>query len=409
MPGVEGTRPNFVFVFMDDMGYADMGCYGPTVIKTPVMDSVAERGVRFERMYSAAPICSPSRCAFLTGRYAQRAGVERVLFPEDTDGFSASEVTIADCLKNAGYASACIGKWHVGCRPEHLPTRHGFDRYYGLLYSNDMSPLRLWRDEEELGGEVDQDRLIEDYTAEAIKFVKQNRDRPFFVYLAHTMPHIPLHVSDRFRGRSAGGLYGDTIEAVDACLGELLEELRRLGLADRTLVMVSSDNGPWFEGATGVLRGRKFDSYEGGVRMPFVAALPGLIEPRTVARGPASLMDLFPTMAALAGAALPEGRALDGADIREMFAGGPAPERDLYFYYHYVPTAVMRGRWKLHVQTRDGDRKEMPQLFDVEADPGESYNLAGREPDLAAELASKIERFDAGIRAAPTRRGAKRG
>ncbi len=396
-------RPNIVLLLMDDMGYGDMGCYGPTPVRTPHMDAVARDGVRFERMYSAAPVCTPARCNLLTGRYAQRVGLPRVLFPRDTIGLDAGERTIADVLRGAGYATCALGKWHLGCLPEHHPRRHGFDRFFGLPYSNDMQPLHLYDDEEALPGPVDQASLTRRYTDEAIRFIRdRGPDEPFFVYLAHTMPHIPLHVEADFRGRSAAGTYGDTIECIDFHLGRLLDELRLRGRDEQTLVIVTSDNGPWFEGGTGGLRGRKFEVYEGGVRMPFVARLPGVVPPGTVCSEPAAFMDLLPTLAAWAEAPLEGCRPLDGADIRQLFRGeGTSPHEELYFYVGNSLNAVCAGRWKLHVARgpEAKDRAQMPQLFDLEIDPQERYNLADRHPQRVAELTARMAAFDARLKA----------
>lgn len=398
-----GRRPNIVFVLMDDMGYGDMGCYGPTPVRTPNMDALAARGVRFTAMYSCAPICTPSRCAVMTGRYAQRVGLPRVLFPQDTAGLTDHERTVADCLRQAGYATCGLGKWHLGCRPEHHPCRHGFDRFFGLLYSNDMDPLHLYSDERVVEEAVDQASLTRRYTDEAIAFIRAHRDRPFFVYLAHTMPHIPLHVEPAFRGRSAGGTYGDTIECIDFHLGRLMDELRALGLDQDTLLIVTSDNGPWFEGSTGGLRGRKFEVYEGGVRVPFVAQWPAAIPAARVCAEPAAFIDMLPTLAAWSGGAVPSGRVIDGVDVRALFTGEgvPPPEPEaLYFYSHNSLNAARAGRWKLHVArgAEGRDRKEMPQLFDLSADPQEAYNVANRHPEVLERLRAMMAAFDAGVK-----------
>ncbi|MBD3176150.1 MAG: sulfatase-like hydrolase/transferase [Armatimonadia bacterium] len=394
-------KPNFIVIFMDDMGYGDMGCFGSTSIETPRMDQIAGEGIKFTQMYSAAPICTPSRFGILTGRYPQRAGLPRVLFPQDTDGLPDDETTIAEVLGSAGYATQCVGKWHLGCLPEHNPIRHGFDEYFGLLYSNDMDPLHLYRGEEAIETEVEQATLTRRYTDEVIDFIERNQERPFFAYLAHTMPHIPLHVEEEFRGRSAGGTYGDTIECIDHHLGRIMDKLEELGLVEDTMVVVTSDNGPWFEGSTGGLRGRKFDTYEGGVRMPFVAQWPRAIKPRTVCFEPASLLDLMPTFASLAGGELPRGKTIDGVDISAAFRAEAMPSRDAFYYYCIDSlNAVRVGNWKLHLGAGpDGNAKEMPQLFDIHGDPRESYNIANRYPDTVEELRSRLEAFDAEVKA----------
>ncbi|WP_281889897.1 sulfatase [Paenibacillus sp. YYML68] len=392
-----GSKPNIVLVYMDDMGYGDIGCYGNTIIRTPVMDGIASSGVRFTQMYAAAPTCSPSRCGLLTGRYPQKAGIPRVLWPEDTCGISSEDKTIAGYLKDSGYVSKCIGKWHLGSQPEHYPTRHGFDEFYGLLYSNDMLPLYMYRNEEVEEEEVDQSTVTEKYTREAIQFIEANKDQPFFCYLAHTMPHIPLHVPEAFRGKSAGGTYGDTLECIDFYLGEILNALRANGLEENTIFIVSSDNGPWYEGSCAGLRGRKFEVYEGGVRMPFVAQWKSVIPEGTVCEEVASLMDLLPTFVELAGGTVDEER-VDGKPILPLLLGeGTSPHEALYFYVNDSLNAVRSGKWKLHVASgigKDRSIKEMPQLFDMDIDPGECYNLADRNPEVVQSLIAMMKAFD---------------
>lgn len=405
MTGVGSTaeRPNVVLVFMDDMGYGDMGCMGSDAIRTPRMDGVANNGVLFRQMYSAAALCTPSRAALLTGRYAPRVGLPRVLHPHDAAGLPNWEATLPRLLRDSGYRTGMFGKWHLGCRPEHNPTRHGFDEFIGLLYSNDMDPLNLYVGEDAVPGEVDQATLTRRYTDAAIDFIERHQSEPFFVYLPHTMPHIPLHVEAEFRGRSRAGTYGDTIECIDFHLGRILDRLEQLGLTERTMVIVTSDNGPWFEGSTGGLRGRKFDTYEGGIRMPFVAQWPAAIPPGISCDQPACLIDLLPTLVRLAGGAPPTDRAIDGIDIGPALRGSPMPDREaLYFFHDWTLNVVRSGRWKLHLdrQPRDSGREHhrgLPQLFDLEADPGENYDLADREPEVVTRLSAVGQRFAAEI------------
>ena len=401
MPAGSSRPPNIVLIFMDDMGYGDLGCTGSPLIKTPNIDAIAEAGVSFTQMYAAAATCTPSRAALMTGRYAQRAGLPRVLFPDDAEGLGATELTVAEVLRGVGYRTAAYGKWHLGARPEHHPMSHGFEEFVGLPYSNDMEPLALTVGRDAVDEPVDQALLTRRYIDEAIEFVERHADEPFFVYVPHTMPHIPLHVEADFRGRSAAGTYGDTIECIDHHVGRLMACLDRLGLTDDTLVIVTSDNGPWYEGSTGGLRGRKFDTYEGGIRMPFVAQWPGRIEPGSICDEPACLIDLLPTFAGLADADLPATRVFDGVDIGALLQGGPAPQREaLYFFSRWTLNAVRSGRWKLHVDVVPRkDNRELPQLFDLTADPGENYNLANLYPDevdrltrLANAFAAEIER-----------------
>ncbi|MBK1787510.1 sulfatase family protein [Prauserella cavernicola] len=397
------TTPNIVLVVMDDLGYGDLSCMGNTILRTPRIDALAGDGITMRHMYATSAVCTPSRAALLTGRYPQRVGLPKVLSPEHGTGLSSFEYTLPRMLRDVGYRTAMFGKWHLGCRPEHYPTRHGFDEYAGLLYSNDMHPVELFEGEGISTADVDQATLTAAYTDHAIDFIQRHADEPFFVYLAHTMPHIPLHVEDEFTGRSAGGRYGDVVESLDHHVGRLLDTLADLGLADDTLVLVTSDNGPWFEGSTGGLRGNKLHTYDGGIRVPFVARWPGRIPAGTVSDEPACLFDLLPTLAALAGGAVPRDRPVDGMDISSVLFGGSAPrQRTLYFFHWWTLNAVRSGRWKLHLDRhpRDPNRaqgKELPQLFDLELDPAESYDLKDRHPGVLENLSALATRFEAEI------------
>jgi uncharacterized sulfatase len=392
-------QPNIVLVVMDDLGYGDLGCTGNTILRTPRIDSIAADGITLRHMYAASAICTPSRAALLTGRYPQRVGLPRVLSPRDGTGLSSWEYTLPEMLRDAGYRTAMFGKWHLGCRPEHYPTRHGFDEYAGLLYSNDMHPVELFEGEEISTADVDQATLTGGYTDRAIDFIERHVDQPFFVYLAHTMPHIPLHVEDGFRGRSAGGRYGDVVESLDHHIGRLLGTLDDLGLADDTLVMVTSDNGPWFEGSTGGLRGTKLHTYEGGIRVPFVARWPGRIPAGAVSDEPVCLFDLLPTLAALVGGTVPRDRPIDGVDVSDVLAGRTIPgPRPLFFFHWWTLNAVRSGPWKLHLDRfpRDPNRAhgmELPQLFNLELDPAETYDLKDGHPDVLEHLTSLAKYF----------------
>lgn len=411
------ARPNIVLVVMDDLGYGDLSCMGNSILRTPRIDSVAADGITLRHMYAASAVCTPSRAALLTGRYPQRVGLPKVLNPRDGTGLSSWEYTLPQLLRDAGYRTAMFGKWHLGCRPEHYPTRHGFDEYAGLLYSNDMHPVELFEGEEITTADVDQAALTRAYTDQAIDFVERHADGPFFVYLAHTMPHIPLHVEDEFSGRSAGGRYGDVVESLDHHIGRLLDRLDDLGLAEDTLVMVTSDNGPWFEGSTGGLRGTKLHTYEGGIRVPFVARWPGRIPAGAVSDEVVCLFDLLPTLAALAGGTVPRDRPIDGVDIADVLTGGSMPvQRALFFFHWWTLNAVRWGRWKLHLDRfpRDPSRaqgRELPQLFDLELDPAETYDLKDRHSDVLEQLTGMATRFEdeiAGQREAAEARAAGR-
>lgn len=395
-----GARPNIVQIVLDDLGRGDLSCTGSPLIATPRMDAAASDGVIADHAYSTAPTCTPSRAALLTGRYAQRVGLQRVVFPDESEGLSRHEHTIAGVLARSGYRCGAYGKWHLGDGPHHSPLRHGFEDFFGLPYSNDMDPVYLVDGQRRLDGNVDQTQLTRQYTDRAMDFISRHRGVPFFVHLAHTFPHIPLHVEVGFRGSSAAGTYGDTVECVDHHIGRLLDHLDELGLAENTLVIITSDNGPWFEGSTGGLRGRKIDCYEGGIRMPFIARWPGEIPAGTRTDDVVSLMDLPVTYAALAGTAMPDDRPIDGVDITASLTGQAAPSRPpLFFYSHWDLHAVREGRWKLHLQRIGHDRRELPQLVDLERDPQESYNLQSLFPDVMEHMLALAADFDREIQA----------
>ena len=402
--------PNIVFIYCDDLGYGDLGCYG-SKIRTPNLDRMAAEGMRFTQFYSANPVCSPSRAALLTGRYPTRVGVPRVLVPRDTTGLPDSETTLAQMLKPRGYKSMCVGKWHLGHLPQFLPTRRGFDEYYGIPYSNDMSPRPLLHNTETIEEPAKLETLTPRYTEQALRFIERSKGAPFFLYMPHTFPHIPLAASARFRGRSPLGLYGDVIEEIDWSVGEVFGALKKHGLDNDTLVMFSSDNGPWFQGSPGRLRGRKGMTYEGGVREPFLARFPGRIPRGSVCRGVAGTVDILPTFAALTGAALPK-LPLDGIDIWPLLTGRKQElEREalLYFDNWNVQCARWR-RWKLHLARYNamayspappGGRINMflhpPELYDLENDPDESYDVAPENPGIVEEIRGRVERLVAGF------------
>ncbi|HKB39782.1 MAG TPA: sulfatase [Gemmataceae bacterium] len=415
--------PNVVIVFTDDQGYGDLGCYGAKDFQTPNLDRLAKEGVRFTDFYVAQPVCSSSRCALLTGCYPNRLGIVGALNPTARHGISDDERTIAQVLKTRKYATAIFGKWHLGHHARFLPTRHGFDEYFGLPYSNDMwpkhptakfPPLPLIDGERTVEQNPDQSKLTTRYTERAVKFIEKNRDRPFFLYLAHTMPHVPLFVSDKFKGKSKQGLYGDVIMEIDWSVGQLLDALKKHGLEENTLVLFSADNGPWLmygnhAGSAGPLREGKMTCFEGGVREPFLARWPGKIPAGSVCREPAMTIDLLPTIARLAGAELPA-RKIDGKDIWPLLSGerGAKPPHEAYFFYWLKELqAVRSGKWKLHLPhsyTRpnppgaDGkpgkgeQRKIELALFDLEKDIGETTNVADKHPDVVKRLQELAEK-----------------
>lgn len=412
-------KPNVIIIFTDDQGYEDLGVFGATAIKTPNIDKMARAGMRFTDFYSAASVCTPSRAALLTGCYPKRVGNLNVLFPRDVIGLNPAETTIAGMLKRVGYATACIGKWHLGHLKAFLPTNHGFDTYFGIPYSNDMTIAQdmrlsralvlregitqqtLWqakknlvplmRNEEVIEYPADQSTLTRRYTEEAIAFIKRNREKPFFLYLPHTMPHIPLYASPEFEGKSDAGLYGDCIEEIDWSVGQILAALREHGLDKKTLVIYTSDNGPWdlkanktakvkgnknrsVGGSAHPLRGYKFSTWEGGMREPTVMWWPGRIPAGKVCEEVAGTIDLLPTIAALAGAPLPE-RKIDGKNIVALLEGAPGATSP-HAAYFYGTEGVRAGKWKL--------RKNA--LFDLSGDMSEQNNVASEHPDVVVRL-----------------------
>lgn len=420
-PAGSGDRPpNVVIVFADDHGYADWGVAARRQgFQTPNLDRLAAEGVTLDNFYVAQAVCSASRAALLTGSYPNRIGVTHALDHRSKTALNPDEITLAELLKQRGYATAIVGKWHLGARPEHLPLRQGFDEYFGLPYSNDMwpqhpatpdyyPPLPLYEGERVIERNPDQSQLTTRYAARAVDFIRRNRDRSFFLYLAHSMPHVPLHVSGRFRGKTERGLYGDVIEELDWSVGQVLEALEKAGIDERTLVLFASDNGPWrpygdHAGSTGSLRGEKGTAFEGGVRVPFIARWPGRLPAGKIVHAPAMTIDVLPTVARLAGAQVPADRVIDGHDIWPLLEGSaPASPHDaLYFYWGDALHAVRSGRWKLHLPHpyrhtvaaghggKPGPTEERGiglSLYDLEADPGERRDVADRHPDVVARL-----------------------
>jgi arylsulfatase A-like enzyme len=449
--GADGAKkPNFVILFTDDQGYQDVGCFGSPKIKTPNLDRMAAEGMKFTDFYSAASVCSPSRLALMTGCYPPRVGDLPVLFPASKIGLNPEETTIAKVLKARGYATAAIGKWHLGYQNQFLPTSNGFDSYLGIPYSNDMTiaddmefapdarldgkitpetlkeaakkagEVPLIRDEKVIDYPVDQALLTRRYTAEAIRLMNLCKDRPFFIYLAYTMPHVPLHASEKFKGKSDRGLYGDVIEEIDWSVGEIFKTIKQLGLDDNTLVFFCSDNGPWLaKGANGgcalPLRGGKFTTWEGGMREPTIMRLPGKIPAGTVCSEVAGTIDMLPTIAGLAGAKLPD-RVIDGKDIWPLMtaqAGAKSPHEAYYYYRGGKLEALRQGKWKLHIAAKPAAPKKAdaknnakkkaepagPQLYDLSADIGETTDVADKNPDVVAALAEIARKFDAELKA----------
>ena len=400
------AKPNIVLIYCDDLGYGDLGVYG-SKIPTPNIDRLASEGVRFTQFYSANPVCSPSRAALLIGRYPTRTGVPRVLFPYDKGGLAHSETTLANMFKDAGYRTSCIGKWHLGCTPEYLPTQRGFDEYFGIPYSNDMTPRVLLDGTNIVEQPATLETLTPRYTDRAIQFIERQPAQPFFLYLPHTYPHIPLAASPRFKGKSSLGLYGDVIQEIDWSTGQIMAALERTGVDSNTLVMFSSDNGPWYEGSPGALRGRKGSTYEGGVREPFLARFPGRIPKGVLTRGIAGTVDILPTLAKLTGASLPA-NPVDGLDIWPLMTGKKAsldrPEPLLYFDDWNLQCARW-GKWKLHFARYNsfiygpapaGGRVNLAlpagELYDLDNDPQESYDVGPGNPEIVKDIQARAAR-----------------
>ena len=418
--------PNIILIYADDLGYGDLGSYGATGYRTPNLDRMAGEGIRLTSFYVATAVCSASRAALLTGSYPNRIGIRGALDHTAKTGLNPEELTIAEVLKQRGYATAIYGKWHLGHHPPYLPTRQGFDEYYGLPYSNDMWPnhpvtknyypeLPLIEGERIIQLNPDQSRLTTDYTTRAVSFIERNRERPFFLYLPHSMPHVPLYVSEKYRGRTEQGLYGDVIEELDWSVGEILRTVSRQGLDRRTVVIFTSDNGPWLPygnhaGSSGGLREGKGTAWEGGVRVPFIARWPGRIPAGVVSRAPLMTVDLLPTLASLAGARLSGDRIIDGRESWSILTGAhrkSSATRPRYFYWLDELHAVRRDRWKLHLPHpyrhlaaagRDGNpgrdetlRTELA-LFDLDNDPAESNNVAARYPAIVRQLMTDVEK-----------------
>lgn len=423
--GAEARKPNVVIIFCDDLGYGDLACFGHPTIATPNLDRMAREGQKWTDFYVAAPVCTPSRAALMTGRLPIRTGMcsdrRRVLFPDSAGGLQPEEITIADALKSVGYATACVGKWHLGHLPQYLPSLQGFDTYFGIPYSNDMDRtaqapkgraafrnpkpeywfVPLIRNKEVVERPANQYTITKRYTEEAVRFIAEQREDPFFVYLAHSMPHVPLFASEDFQNTSLRGLYGDVIEEIDWSVGRILDTLRETGQAQNTLVAFTSDNGPWLifdeqGGSAGLLRGGKGSTWDGGMREPTLFWWPGTIEPGVV-RQLGSTLDMLPTCAALAGAELPENLVLDGYDLSPALLGnGPSPRQEMFFYRGEQVYAVRKGPFKAHFTTQAGygdkpHAHDPPLLYHLEHDPSEKYNVAEDHPDVVSELTKLAE------------------
>ncbi len=448
--GEEARPPNLILFLADDLGYGDLGCYGAKGIETPNLDRLASTGRRFTSFHAAQAVCSASRASLLTGCYSNRIGIHGALGPKASHGIHDGEVTIAELLKTKGYATAAIGKWHLGHRPRFLPPRHGFDEYFGLPYSNDMwpfhpsakpgtyPPLPLIDGDRVVDPEVtprEQPELTARYTERAVRFVERQGAKPFFLYVAYAMPHVPLFAGEKFRGKSARGLYGDVVEEIDASVGEILDAVRRIGAEERTLVVFTSDNGPWLSygdhaGSAGPLREGKGTSWEGGTRVPCILRWPGRIPAGTTSGARWAAIDLFPTMARLAGAELPE-HAIDGLDVWPWILGEKGASNPHAAYFHYYEENQLQavtsgdGRWKFVLPHRyrtlggqpggaggipaayETRLLEKPELYDLTNDLGETRSVATEHPDIVARLEGLAEKAREDLGDALTKRAGK--
>jgi arylsulfatase A len=424
-------KPNVVILFADDLGYGDLGCYGSPTIRTPHLDRMAAEGLRFTDFYSAAEVCTPSRAALLTGRYPIRSGMcgsRRVLFPNSQGGLPAQEITLAEALKSQGYATAHVGKWHLGIHEGSRPLDQGFERSLGLPYSNDMDarpglvkgasgsanpPVDGWnvpliRDGKVIEQPAHQATLTKRYTEEAVSFIRDKKGQPFFLYFAHTFPHVPLFASPGFQGKSRGGIFGDAVEELDWSVGQVLDTLRQEGLAEKTLVVFTSDNGPWLimgdqGGSAGLLRDGKGSTWEGGMRVPGIAWMPGRIKPG-VTNEVAGTMDVFATALALGGSSVPKEVTIDGRDLAPLLFEGKSLPRQPYFYYRGDKLFACRlGEWKAHFQTQTGygqpkaEAHDSPLLYHLGRDPSEKRNVAADHAAVLAEIQQAVKSHQAGV------------
>ncbi len=432
---ISGKHPNIIIIYTDDLGYGDLSCFGSKAIKTPNIDKMAKEGMRFTDYYSCNALCSPSRVGLLTGRYPQRAGVNHVFFEDkwtlrlgrllavigaadlsgaknEVDGLPEDEITIAEALKTAGYRTAIFGKWHLGNitkNQKYNPLNHGFDYYFGVMDHRSS----IYRNKEMIKEKLDredQGKLTGLYTQEIIRFMEESKaeKKPFFCYLAHTYPHRPHYSSKNFHGKSRGGPYGDCVEELDWSTGEILTYLKLNNLDDNTLVIFTSDNGPWNRGSPGLLRGRKGQIYEGGFRVPMIAWWPGRIQPGSVNSEPVINLDLFNTCLDLAGVKIPQDRIIDGRDITNLLFGkdDKSPNEALYFFHHDSLEGIRVGKWKLlrNINTYTYPapintiiRKKIgkgPYLYDMEVDPGESYDIGDNYPEMVEKLSKMMDQFE---------------
>lgn len=429
------SKPNIIIILTDDLGYGDLSSFGAPNIRTPHLDKMVSEGQKWTNFYSAASVCTPSRAGLLTGRYPVRSGmasdVERVLFPDSKGGLPEREITVAEQVKKAGYATAMVGKWHLGHLEEHLPTNHGFDSYYGIPYSNDMDrsednpqgdnyfedywefaeeeiPLHyynvpLMRGTDIIERPANQNTITRRYTEESLSFIEKHKDEPFFLYLAHNLPHIPLFASDEFTGDSDAGLYGDVIEEIDHGVGLIIDKLKELEIEKETMVVFTSDNGPWLTfkthgGSAGMLRAGKGMTWDGGMRVPAIFWWPETIKPKTVT-DIGSTLDIFTTVSHAVGVEVPNDRVVDGVNLAPvLFGDGDSPREEMLFYRGATLYAARKGNFKAHYiiegaygQFEEREVLETPMLFNLEEDAGEKYDVADQHPEILVEIEEMVQ------------------
>ena len=448
-------KPNIIIILCDDLGYGDLGSYGGRAIETPNIDGLARSGLRFTDYYACNAICAPSRAGLLTGRYPFRTGIIGNPYPKSdavakkiarkigrltrplgttdiredyiSEGISHKEITLAEALKTAGYRTGMVGKWHLGDyskQPEFNPLKHGFDIYFGVPHSNDMFPCPLYRNEKQLEPDIglNQAGLTGMYTREAIKFIEDSKNGPFFLYFAHTFPHQPLFASKKFAGKSKAGKFGDAVEEIDWSVGEIVRCLKKMNLERNTIVFFASDNGPWYEGSSGLLRGRKGQSYEGGFRVPFIVSWPGKVQPGNVSHAAVLNLDLFPTLLSMAGVALPEDRIIDGKNIQGLLTGEEtkSPHEAIFFYHYDLLEGMRAGQWKYFrkmnryawpipldaatVPNKLGKSQlgsRWPLLYNLSIDPSESYNAINTYPDIGEKMHTRLIKWELETRKNP--------
>ncbi|WP_027078102.1 sulfatase family protein [Maribacter antarcticus] len=425
----DNNSPNFIIIFADDLGYGDLGVFGNPSIKTPHLDKMSFEGQKWTNFYAAASVCTPSRAGLLTGRLPVRSGMasstNRVLFPNSKNGLPASEITLAEQLKEAGYTTAAIGKWHLGHKEEFLPTNHGFDTYFGIPYSNDMDRLQgeaykgywkrpndsiktehfnvpLLRGTEIVERPANQNNITKRYSDEAVTFINQQDETPFFLYLAHNLPHIPLFASEEFKGKSKRGLYGDVVEEIDNGVGKILDALKEKGLAENTIVVFTSDNGPWLPfknngGTAGLLRAGKGTTWEGGMRVPTLFWGPSILAPAVIS-DLGSTLDLFTTFCTMANTNIPTDRIIDGVDLTDvLLEGKPSPRKSVFYYRGSELFAARVGDYKAHFISQGaygelGERvqHDLPLLFNVAFDASERFDIADAHPEILKEITELV-------------------